>query len=116
LEFLRFSRPRAKCAPITRYLRAQRAAIGQYKRREILSHTSAFRFKIYPNFRSLQALKEGEKIVFVFGPEGGIDEKEVAKLQKNEFHTCSLGPRILRAETAPLYALSALSYQCELLQ
>ena len=66
--------------------------------------------------KSLQALKEGEKIVFVFGPEGGIDEKEVAKLQMNEFHTCSLGPRILRAETAPLYALSALSYQCELLQ
>ncbi|WP_455034205.1 RsmE family RNA methyltransferase, partial [Granulicatella adiacens] len=59
---------------------------------------------------------EGEKIVFVFGPEGGIDEKEVAKLQMNEFHTCSLGPRILRAETAPLYALSALSYQCEILQ
>ena len=66
--------------------------------------------------KSLQALKEGEKIVFVFGPEGGIDEKEVDKLQMNEFHTCSLGPRILRAETAPLYALSALSYQCELLQ
>ena len=66
--------------------------------------------------KSLQALKEGEKIVFVFGPEGGIDEKEVAKLQMNEFHTCSLGPRILRAETAPLYALSALSYQCEILQ
>ena len=68
-----------------------------------------------------EAVKEGEtvqleKIVFVFGPEGGIDEKEVAKLQMNEFHTCSLGPRILRAETAPLYALSALSYQCELLQ
>lgn len=46
IHFGGFYRPRAKCAPITRYLRAQRAAIGQYKRREILSHTSAFRFKI----------------------------------------------------------------------
>ncbi|MCX8046050.1 MAG: 16S rRNA (uracil(1498)-N(3))-methyltransferase, partial [Anoxybacillus gonensis] len=27
---------------------------------------------------------------------------------------CSLGPRILRAETAPLYALSAVSYEWEL--
>ena len=27
----------------------------------------------------------------------------------------SFGPRILRAETAPLYALAAVSYQCELL-
>ncbi|TQA62211.1 16S rRNA (uracil(1498)-N(3))-methyltransferase, partial [Enterococcus faecalis] len=28
---------------------------------------------------------------------------------------CGLGPRILRAETAPLYLLSAVSYQMELL-
>jgi 16S rRNA (uracil1498-N3)-methyltransferase len=30
------------------------------------------------------------------------------------FIPASLGPRILRTETAPLYALSAISYELEL--
>ena len=52
---------------------------------------------------------------FVFGPEGGIEEQEVELLEQSGYLPCSLGPRILRAETAPLYALAAVSYQCELL-
>ncbi|MET0959043.1 MAG: 16S rRNA (uracil(1498)-N(3))-methyltransferase, partial [Psychrobacillus psychrotolerans] len=31
----------------------------------------------------------------------------------NDFQTIALGPRILRTETAPLYALSAISYEFE---
>lgn len=63
---------------------------------------------------TLQAVKPGEKLLIVFGPEGGLDEKEVERLLAQGFMTCSLGPRILRTETAPLYALSAISYQLEL--
>lgn len=55
----------------------------------------------------------GSRILFVFGPEGGLSEAEVASFGKRA-HTVGLGPRILRAETAPLYALSALSYALEL--
>ena len=51
----------------------------------------------------------------MFGPEGGIEEQEVELLEESGYLPCSLGPRILRAETAPLYALAAVSYQCELL-
>ena len=65
--------------------------------------------------KSLQSLQENERIIFVFGPEGGIEEQEVELLEKSGYLPCSLGPRILRAETAPLYALAAVSYQCELL-
>ena len=65
--------------------------------------------------KSLQSLQENERIIFVFGPEGGIEEQEVALLEESGYFPCSLGPRILRAETAPLYALAAVSYQCELL-
>lgn len=65
--------------------------------------------------KSLQSLLENERVIFVFGPEGGIEEQEVALLEESGYIPCSLGPRILRAETAPLYALAAVSYQCELL-
>ena len=65
--------------------------------------------------KSLQSLQENERVIFVFGPEGGIEEQEVALLEESGYLPCSLGPRILRAETAPLYALAAVSYQCELL-
>lgn len=65
--------------------------------------------------KSLQSLQENECVIFVFGPEGGIEEQEVELLEESGYLPCSLGPRILRAETAPLYALAAVSYQCELL-
>ena len=65
--------------------------------------------------KSLQSLQENERIIFVFGPEGGIEEQEVELLEQSGYLPCSLGPRILRAETVPLYALAADSYQCVLL-
>ena len=65
--------------------------------------------------KSLQSLQENDRVIFVFGPEGGIEEQEVELLEESGYLPCSLGPRILRAETAPLYALAAVSYQCELL-
>ena len=38
-----------------------------------------------------------------------------AELAKDAGHTLvNLGPRILRCETAPLYALAAISYELEL--
>lgn len=45
-------------------------------------------------------------IAFIFGPEGGFTSKEV-EMFKNDSNV-SLGHRILRAETAPLYALSVI--------
>ena len=50
----------------------------------------------------------------MIGPEGGFSEKEVDLLiQKYHFDTISLGKRILRTETAAVYALSVLSYLLE---
>jgi 16S rRNA (uracil1498-N3)-methyltransferase len=53
-------------------------------------------------------------VAIVIGPEGGIDSSELDYLWKQGFIPCALGPRILRTETAPLYALSAISYEMEL--
>jgi len=52
-------------------------------------------------------------ICIVFGPEGGLSRYEIQALKENGFQPIALGPRILRAETAPLYALSAISYEFE---
>lgn len=44
------------------------------------------------------------------GPEGGLEEKEVAQAREGGLQVCTLGKRILRCETAPLCALSAVMY------
>jgi len=53
------------------------------------------------------------KILCIFGPEGGISRQECTEMLSAGAQTMSLGPRILRAETAPFYALSAISYEFE---
>lgn len=44
------------------------------------------------------------------GPEGGLEPKEVEMAKDAGLHICTLGSRILRCETAPLCALSAVMY------
>lgn len=64
----------------------------------------------------LSRLTAGQRLLFVFGPEGGLTADEVAGFEVAGALKVGLGPRILRAETAPLYALSAVSYAMELSQ
>ena len=54
-----------------------------------------------------------KSVSIMIGPEGGFDEKEVTMLVNKGFKTISLGKRILRCETAAIYALSVLSYLLE---
>jgi 16S rRNA (uracil1498-N3)-methyltransferase len=44
------------------------------------------------------------------GPEGGFEASEVVKAQDTGWEVCTLGKRILRCETAPLCAVSAIMY------
>jgi len=44
------------------------------------------------------------------GPEGGLEESEVKQAMDAGLSVCTLGKRILRCETAPLCALSAVMY------
>ena len=50
------------------------------------------------------------KILFVIGPEGGFTDKEEKILIDNGFVSTSFGRRVLRTETASLYALSIINY------
>ncbi len=51
------------------------------------------------------------KILLVVGPEGGFDPKEEEYLLENGFTSVSLGNTVLRAETAPVVALSMIEYE-----
>ena len=58
------------------------------------------------------ALETGDwkTVSLLTGPEGGLEEKEVELARTAGLEVCTLGSRILRCETAPLCALSAVMY------
>lgn len=58
------------------------------------------------------ALESGayQTISLMTGPEGGLETREVEQARNAGLQICTLGSRILRCETAPLCALSAVMY------
>ena len=62
------------------------------------------------------AEREGRvpRIAIVIGSEGGFSKKEAAAAEARGFSMCGLGGRILRTETAAIFALSCLVYETEL--
>ena len=60
-----------------------------------------------------EGLIKGKSISILIGPEGGFSEQEINRLVDQGFIRTSLGKRILRAETAAIYALSVLGYLLE---
>lgn len=51
-----------------------------------------------------------EEVSLVIGPEGGLSEQEAVMLEQEGFSLLSLGPRVLRSETATLAALALLQH------
>ena len=59
-------------------------------------------------------LNNSSSISVLVGPEGGFSEKEAdMMINKYHFHPVSLGKRILRSETAAIYAMSVISFLLE---
>lgn len=89
--------------------------------KKFLNHAKEYDLCLYayeasPKDDSLKQIlrtKKYSNILVIVGPEGGISDKEVDDLKKNNFIPISLGPRILRTQVAPLYVMSALSYEWE---
>jgi 16S rRNA (uracil1498-N3)-methyltransferase len=52
----------------------------------------------------------GDKIFIMMGPEGGFTHEEIKVARACGFVTATLGPRILRAETATIAACSLMQY------
>lgn len=50
-------------------------------------------------------------VAIIIGPEGGFEEDEIELLRENGSYVITLGPRILRTETAGFTAVSLISYE-----
>lgn len=55
-----------------------------------------------------------DRLAVVIGSEGGFSEEEADRLVSEGAVAVTLGKRILRCETAPIFALSAICYRYEL--
>ncbi|MBQ3000119.1 MAG: 16S rRNA (uracil(1498)-N(3))-methyltransferase [Oscillospiraceae bacterium] len=93
----------------------QVVVLGSYK--EALSRAAEAKCAIllYENERATtlkMALESAplSTVSILSGPEGGLEEKEVEQAKEAGLQICTLGSRILRCETAPLCALSAVMY------
>lgn len=89
--------------------------------KEFLEYAKSFDLCLYAyeasskddSLKQILRSREFKNILVLVGPEGGISDKEKQTLDENNFLPISLGPRILRTQVAPLYVMSALSYEWE---
>ncbi len=87
--------------------------------KEALADAENFDLKLVPyeaeDETSLKkVLKENtfaKTIALFVGPEGGFDSEEISLAKEKGFNIITLGPRILRTETAPLACISAIMYE-----
>jgi 16S rRNA (uracil1498-N3)-methyltransferase len=61
--------------------------------------------------KSKVANKKIENVAIIIGPEGGFEENEIEALKDIGSYIVTLGPRILRTETAGFTALSLIMYE-----
>ena len=54
---------------------------------------------------------DAQRVVVLIGPEGGFSKAEANAAKARGFHLVSLGPNILRTETAAVAILSLISYE-----
>ena len=90
-------------------------ALSSYKDALTRASKSDKAILFYENERATtlrMSLESGEfdTISLLTGPEGGLEISEVDQAKNMGFDICTLGSRILRCETAPLCALSAVMY------
>jgi len=64
-------------------------------------------------FKSVLSENKFSSISLIIGPEGGFDPTEAEQAVSSGCVSASLGPRILRCETAPICALSALMFHTD---
>lgn len=60
--------------------------------------------------QGLPASQNISRVALLIGPEGGLSESEIEQACKQHFSPLTLGPRVLRTETAPLAAISLVQY------
>ena len=91
--------------PRVRCLGSFREAVTEAAEKEL----SVLLYENEEQFSLRRALEAGpfSTAALMTGPEGGFTREEVLLAQSGGLQICTLGPRILRCETAPLCALTA---------
>ena len=56
---------------------------------------------------------KASNISIIIGPEGGLSEKELALAKEHGWLSASIGPRLLRTETAGMAVIAAIMYRME---
>lgn len=84
------------------------AALAEWA--EISSLACSARLTLVPDapLRLRESHMESDKVAIAIGPEGGLDEADLALLDQAGFSRVRLGPRILRTETAGIAAIACL--------
>ena len=67
---------------------------------------------VLTNFTATQG-RAPKKVLWLIGPEGDFTPAEMSQSQSAGFIPITLGPLVLRCETAAAYALSVLSYELQ---
>lgn len=62
--------------------------------------------------RDILTTSKAESIAIIVGPEGGLSDDEVKLASQRGAAIATMGPRILRTETASLAAVAAVMYAC----
>lgn len=68
--------------------------------------------QVLASFRAAQQ-RSPRKVLWLVGPEGDFTPAEMSVSQSTGFAPITLGPLVLRCETAAAYALSILSYELQ---
>lgn len=77
----------------------------------LASVNSDLRFVLHHrDSKTLPADQKPQSATLLIGPEGGLSESEIALAQAKNFNALTLGPRVLRTETAPVAAISLVQY------
>ncbi|WP_413869539.1 RsmE family RNA methyltransferase [Desulfobacula sp.] len=84
--------------------------------KEVLDRSSTHDLKIVfwekatKKLNTLKKESSKKKVMILVGPEGGFSKNEIAQSKENEFLSYSLGPRILRAETASISSCTIIQH------
>ena len=74
---------------------------------------------LHPGAKTLKSVlqavqpKRPQRVLWLIGPEGDFTPAEMSIAQSAGFEPVTLGPLVLRCETAAVYALSVLSYELQ---
>lgn len=60
--------------------------------------------------KTLPAEQKPATVTLLIGPEGGLSVSEIEQALAKNFNALTLGPRVLRTETAPVAAISLVQY------